>query len=74
MDDIGIIVIIILIARLALCYPIMSHATLNLFYHVSMLTLESLNMTCTLVATSVILLSLECSLLVRDNIWIYVLL
>ena len=36
-----IIVIIVTIAMLTLCYTIMSHATLVLFYHVSMLTLHN---------------------------------
>jgi hypothetical protein len=42
--------------------PLISHATLNLWYHTSMLTIAKLrNITCTLVATGVILRSLECT-------------
>ena len=40
-----------------LCYSIQSHATLILYYHASMWTLQQLcNITCTLVATCVILI------------------
>ena len=34
-------VIIVITAMLTLCHSIMSHATLNLFFHVSMLTLHN---------------------------------
>ena len=45
-----------------LCYSIVSHATLIHLYHASMLTLHKFhNIMCTLVATCVILRSLECN-------------
>ena len=44
-----------------LCYPKMSHTTLILYYHASMLTLQtSFYITCTLVATCMVLGRLEC--------------
>ena len=47
---------------LTLCNSTTSHATLNAFYHASMLTVHnSLIITCTLVATSMIVQSSECS-------------
>ncbi len=45
---------------LTLCYSIMSHATLILRYHASMLTLHTSLITCTLVTTCMILERLEC--------------
>ena len=54
-----IIVIVIIIAILNLCYSITSH-TNPLLSHIHVNTTKLLNMTCTLVATSVILRSLEC--------------
>ena len=56
--------IIVIIAMLTLCYPIMSHATLILYYHASMLTLLTLLISCaqcSLLATSMILRRLECT-------------
>ena len=56
------VVIIVIIAMLTLCASIMSHVTLFFFYHTSMLNITKLfNITCTLVATSVILRGLECT-------------
>ena len=59
-----IIVIIVIIAMLTLCYSVMSHVALILYYHVSMLTKTTclLNITCTLVATGVILGGIECTM------------
>ena len=44
---------------LTLCYSIMSHVTLILYYHASTFTTYLLNITCTLVAASLILMRLE---------------
>ena len=58
------IVSIVIIAMLTLCYSILVRATLKfLYYHASMLTLHNLlNITCTVVATGVILARLECTI------------
>ena len=56
-----IIVIIVIITILTLCYFKIKHITLIFFYHACMLnTTQLLNITCTLIATSVIVRSLEC--------------
>ena len=48
---------IVIIAMFTLCYSIISHATVPLFYHASVLILEKLlNTTCTVVATSMMIL------------------
>ena len=55
-------VVIIIFTKLTLCYSIISHATLLLYHHTPMLTLHYLyNITCTLVATGVILGRWECN-------------
>ena len=66
-----IIVIIVIIAGLTLCYSIMSHATLYLFFScIPVKIVNLLNIACTLVATSVVLQSLEYSLLVWVTIYV----
>ena len=42
------IVIIVIIAMLTLCYSMMAHATRILYYHASMLTLQSSLISCAL--------------------------
>jgi hypothetical protein len=60
MHHVVIIVIIIIIAKLTLCHSIMSHATLIPYYQcIHVKTTKLIYMTCTLVATNVILFSLE---------------
>ena len=56
------VVIIVMIAMLTLCYSIMSHATLIIYYHASIHvnTTNPLDITRTLAATCVILGRLEC--------------
>ena len=56
-----IVVMIVIPVILTLCYSIMSHDTLIIYYHASMMTLQMLfNITCTLVATYMILGRVEC--------------
>jgi hypothetical protein len=43
------IVIIVIIVVLTLCYSMMSHATLILYYHASMLTLQTSLVSCTII-------------------------
>ena len=54
-----VVIIVIIIAMLTFCYSIMSYTTLILYYHAYMLTLRA-SLTCTLVATYVMLGRLEC--------------
>ena len=74
------VVTVVIIAMLTLCYSIMSHATrisLLLLMHVS--TIDLLTIICTLVATSMILGRLGCTLIIPIStvhviIWGYVVL
>jgi hypothetical protein len=59
MHHVVIIVNIVIIAVVTLCYSIMSHVTLVLFYHASMLTPQNSFISQHLVATSVILWSVQ---------------
>ena len=64
-----IIIVIVIIIMSTLCYSITSHATLILLYHAFMshtTRMNSFNTTCTLVATSVNLQSLECNSISPD--------
>ena len=56
--------------RCTLCYSIMSHVTLILYYHASMFKLQnSVILTCTLVATCVILRNSECNRVMDSSIF-----
>ena len=55
------VVVIVILAMLTLCYSIMSHATLVLYYHAFMLTLHASLMSCALAVTTYMILGrLEC--------------
>ena len=61
MHHVVIIVIIVIVAMLTLRYSIMSHATLFIFYHASILKLHNSLISCALwLPQNVILWSLEC--------------